>query len=73
MQSSDANRYKRLADEARRCAEDMQDHDAKQMMLRIAREYEELTTRAEWLVSRKADGRSACLLHVQSDGQSDCN
>ena len=51
MQSSDANRYRMLAEEARRGAADMRDDDAKQMMLRIAREYEELAIRAEWLIS----------------------
>jgi hypothetical protein len=71
MQSSDANRYRTLADEARRYAEDMQDEHSKQMMLRIAREYEELTTRAEWLMSRKVDGRSDHPPHIRSDGQPD--
>jgi hypothetical protein len=73
MQSSDANRYRMLADEARRCAGDMRAHDSKRMMLRIAREYEELTTRAERLVSRKVDGRGESLPHVRSDGQPDGN
>ncbi len=73
MQSSDANRYRMLADEARRCAAGMRDHDSQRMMLRIAREYEELMTRAEWLVSRKVDRRSECLPHVRSDGQRDGN
>ena len=41
------------------------------MMFRIEREYEELARRAEWLVSRKVDGRSECLPHVRSDGQPD--
>ena len=58
MQSSDAKRYRTLAEEARRHAADMRDDDCKQMMFRIAREYEELARRAEWLVSRKVDGRS---------------
>lgn len=49
----------------------MRDDDCKQMMFRIEREYEELARRAEWLVSRKVDGRSECLPHVRSDGQPD--
>ena len=66
MQSSDANRYRTLADEARRYAEDMQDEHSKQMMLRIEREYEELARRADWLMSRKVvDGRSERLPHVR--------
>jgi hypothetical protein len=56
MQSSDANRYRMLADEARRCAAEMRAHDSKRMMLRIAREYEELTTRAEELWAKVGDG-----------------
>ena len=52
MQSSDANRYRMLADEARRCAADMRDDECKQMMSRVAREYDDLARRAEWLVSR---------------------
>jgi hypothetical protein len=58
MESSDAKRYRMLADEARRCATDMRDDDCKQMMFRIAREYEDLAMRADWLMSRKVDGRS---------------
>jgi hypothetical protein len=73
MQSRGANRYRMLADEARRCAADMRDYDSKRMMLRIAREYEQLTTRAEWLVSRNVDGRSKCLSQVPSNGQPDGN
>jgi hypothetical protein len=52
MQSSEVDRYRMLADEARRYAADMRDDYCKQTMLRIAREYEDLTGRAEWLMSR---------------------
>jgi hypothetical protein len=52
MQSSDANRYRMLADEARRCAADMRDDGSKQMMFRIAGEYDDLARRADWLGSR---------------------
>ena len=52
MHTSDANRYRMLADEARRCAADMRDDDCKQMMFRIAMEYEDLAKRADWLVNR---------------------
>jgi hypothetical protein len=38
MQSSDAKRYRVLADEARRQTADMRDEDCKRMMLRIERE-----------------------------------
>jgi hypothetical protein len=60
-----------LADEARRCAADMRDDECKQMMLRVAREYDDLARRAEWLMSGKVDGRSECLPHVRLDGQPD--
>ena len=69
MHSGDANRYRMLADEARRCAADMRDDESKRMMRRIAREYEELAMRAEWLVSEKVDGRSDHPPHVRSDEQ----
>ena len=42
MQSSDANRYRMVADEARRCVANMRDDDCKRMMPKITREYEEL-------------------------------
>ena len=60
-----------LADEARRCAAEMRDPDAKQMMLRIAGEYDGLAHRAEWLMTRIVDGRKEHLPHARSDGQSD--
>ena len=71
MQSSDATRYRKLAEEARRGAADMRDDDAKQMMLRIAREYEDLAIRAEWLISEKVDGRSDHPPQVRSVEQPD--
>lgn len=41
MQSSEAERYFKRAEEARRNAEAMAEEASKQMMLRIAREYED--------------------------------
>ena len=71
MQSSDAIRYRTLADVARRSAAEIQDKDCIQIMLRIALEYEDLAMRADWLMSRKVAGRSDHLPHVRSDGQPD--
>jgi hypothetical protein len=43
MQTVEASERCRMrAEEARRCADDIRDTEAKQLMLRIAREYEEL-------------------------------
>jgi hypothetical protein len=67
MESSDANRYRMLADEARRCAADMRDDDCKQMMVRIALEYEDLANRADWLTSRDS-GRPQQAPYPTSDG-----
>jgi hypothetical protein len=70
MASSEGDRYRIRAEDARRCAGDMADNQARQMMLRIAREYDELARRAEWLMtSRMADGRSEHLPHARSDTQ----
>ena len=71
MQSSAANRYRTLADAARRAAADMRDDDCRQVMLRVAREYDDLAMRADWLMSRKVDGRSDHPPHVRSDEQPD--